>query len=128
MGQSQPLRRTTALVIEDDEDQRFLAVTLFEQGDFQVIECETAEQGLDVIRKRPDDVELILTDVELPGKMDGIDFANIVHAELPHVPVIVTSGAGGERIAELPPGVEFLPKPWRSFDLLMLAERARVHR
>jgi DNA-binding NtrC family response regulator len=126
MGQSQPLRRNTALVIEDDEDQRFLAVTLFEQGDFQVIECETAEQGLDVIRKRPDDIELILTDVELPGKMDGIEFAQVVHTELPHVPVIVTSGAG-ERISELPSGVEFLPKPWRSFDLLMLAERAGVH-
>ncbi len=128
MGQSQPLRRTTALVIEDDEDQRFLAATLFEEGDFQVVECETAEQGLDVIRKRPHDIELVLTDVQLPGKMDGIEFAQIVHTALPHVPVIVTSGAGDERISELPSGVSFLPKPWRPLDLLMLAERARIHR
>ncbi len=128
MGQSQPLRRTKAVVIEDDEDQRFLSATLLEEADFEVVECETAEQGLDVIRNRPDEVELIFTDVQLPGEIDGIEFAKIVHAELPEVPVIVTSGAGGDRLAELPDDVEFLAKPWRPLDLLIRAERARAHR
>lgn len=128
MGRSQPLYRTKAVVIEDDEDQRFLSATLLEEADFEVVECETAEQGLEVIRKRPDEVELIFTDVQLPGAIDGIEFAKIVHAELPDVPVIVTSGADGNRLAELPNDVEFLPKPWRPLDLLRRAEKVRAHR
>ena len=42
------------------------------------------------------------------------------------VPMIVTSGAAGERIHELPPRAEFLAKPWRPLDLLIRAERFRA--
>jgi CheY-like chemotaxis protein len=58
--------------------------------------------------------------------MDGIEFTKTVHAELPHVPVIVTSGAGGDLVSQLPSGVEFLPKPWRALDLLIRAEKVRA--
>jgi DNA-binding NtrC family response regulator len=113
-----------AVVVEDDEDQRFLSATLLEEADFEVVECETAEAGLKVVRERRDDVQLIFTDVQLPGKMDGIEFATKVHELLPDVAVIVTSGGAGDRIKELPSGVEFLPKPWRALDLLTRAEKA----
>jgi CheY-like chemotaxis protein len=127
MEQSQPFRSTMAVVVEDDEDQRLLSATLLEEADFEVVECDTAEAGLKVVRERRDDVELIFTDVQLPGKMDGIEFATKVHELLPDVAVIVTSGAAGDRIKELPSGVDFLPKPWRALDLLMRAEKAHRH-
>ncbi len=127
MREPQELHKTKALVIEDDEELRFLSATLLEEADFEVVECETAEQGLQVIRSRPEDVALIFTDVQLPGEMDGIDFTKTVHTELPHVPVIVTSGGAGERVRELPAGVEFLPKPWRPLDLLTRAEKLRAN-
>jgi CheY-like chemotaxis protein len=128
MGQSQPLRRTTALVVEDDEDQRYLSATLLEEAEFDVVECETAEAALEVLSERDGEVDLIFTDVRLPGRMDGVDLARKAREELPDVPVIVTSGAGGERIAQLPANVEFLPKPWRPLDLLIRAERVRTLR
>jgi CheY-like chemotaxis protein len=123
MEHSQPFRPIMAVVVEDDEDQRFPA-TLLEEADFEVVECETAEAGLKVVRERRDDVQLIFTDVQLPGKMDGIEFATKVHDLLPGVTVIVTSGGAGDRINELPPGVDFLPKPWSALDLLMRADKA----
>jgi CheY-like chemotaxis protein len=97
---------------------------LLEEADFEVVECETADEALVIVRERRNEVQLILTDVQLPGKMDGIEFATKVHEEMPDVPVIVTSGAGGERIKELPAGVHFLSKPWRALDLLVRAEKA----
>ncbi len=116
-----------AVVVEDDEDQRFLSATLLEEADFEVAECETADEALEIIKERGDDVRLILTDVQLPGRMDGIEFAAKMHEEMPDVPVIVTSGAAGERLKDLPSGVEFLPKPWRALDLLIRAEKALRH-
>lgn len=125
MGQSKPLRRNMALVVEDDEEQRFLSAALFEESDFSVVECASAEAAVAVIHEKHDEVGLIFADVELPGTMDGVDLAKIARAELPDVPVIVTSGAGGQRVAELPAGTEFVPKPWRALDLLIRAEKAR---
>lgn len=125
MGQSKPLRRKTALVVEDDEEQRFLSATLFEESEFSVVECASAEAAVAVIHEKHDEVGFIFADVELPGKMDGVDLAKIARAELPDVPVIVTSGAAGRRVDELPEGAEFMPKPWRALDLLIRAEKAR---
>jgi DNA-binding NtrC family response regulator len=125
VGQSKPLRRTTALVVEDEEEQRFLSATLFEESEFDVIECDSAEDAIQVIKEKGEEVALVFTDVQLAGNKDGVDLAKAVREELPSVPVIVTSGAGSERLLELPPGVDFLRKPWRAIDVLIKAEKAR---
>jgi CheY-like chemotaxis protein len=126
MEQPRPARRSVAVVVDDDAGQRFLSGTLFEEADFEVAECATADEAWEIIQQRRDDIQLIFTDVYLPGRMDGIELARRVHDALPNVPVIVTSGAAGERIHELPPRAEFLPKPWRPLDLLIRAERLRA--
>ncbi len=48
MGQSQSFHRTMAVVVEDDEDQRLLSATLLEEADFEVAECETADEALKI--------------------------------------------------------------------------------
>ena len=125
MGQSKPLRRAMAIIVEDEAEQRYLSATLFEESEFDVVECDSAEAAIEVIKEKGNEVALVFTDVQLAGDMDGIDLAKAVHEELPEVSVIVTSGQGGARLAELPPGVEFVKKPWRAIDLLIKAEKAR---
>jgi DNA-binding NtrC family response regulator len=126
MGQSKPFIPTTVLVVEDDEDQRGLVGTLFEESGFDVLECETAEEALALMHDKRDDMALVYTDVMLPGSIDGVDLANTVHDELPQVPVIVTSGAGGQRVKHIPNNAVFIQKPWRALDLLIEAERVRA--
>jgi DNA-binding NtrC family response regulator len=125
MGRSKPLRRATALVVEDEEEQRYLSATLLEESEFDVVECESAEAAIEVIKEKGDQVALVFTDVHLAGAMDGVDLAKVLHDELPEVSVIVTSGQGGAKLSELPPGVDFVRKPWRAIDLLIKAEKAR---
>lgn len=125
MIEPKPSRRATALVVEDDEEQRFLSATLFEESDFNVVECASGEAALAVLHEKHDELGLIFADLQLAGGMDGVELARIARAELPDVAVIVTSSAGEERVDELPDGAEFVPKPWRALDLLIRAERAR---
>jgi DNA-binding NtrC family response regulator len=125
MGQSKPLRRATAVIVEDEEEQRYLSAALFEESEFDVVECESAEAAIEVIQEKGREVALVFTDVHLAGDMDGVDLAKAVHEKLPDVSVIVTSGQGGARLAVLPPGVDFVKKPWRAIDLLIKAEKAR---
>ena len=125
MGQPTPIHRSTVLVVEDDEDQRFLIGTLFEESGFDVLECDSAEAALELVHEQADRVALVFSDVRLNGQLDGVDLAKSIRDEAPEVPVILTSGAGGERLKHMPENTDFMQKPWRPLDLLVKAERIR---
>jgi CheY-like chemotaxis protein len=112
-----------ALVVEDHAEIRQLAAALFEESEFSVIECESAEAAVSVMQSLGARTALIFIDVRLPGMIDGIDLARVVRTHWPHVEVIVTSGDPGDRLAHLPDGATYMPKPWRALDVLIAAER-----
>jgi hypothetical protein len=51
-----------------------------------------------------------------------IDLAREVNMRWPFLPVILTSGHPRERVGQLPPGVAYMPKPWRPLKVLIAAE------
>jgi CheY-like chemotaxis protein len=124
MGQAKPIRRSTVLVLEGDDEQRSLVGTLFEESGFEVIECDTAEEALALARERPDRMAFVFCDVHLTGDLDGLNLAHTIRNDLPHVPVILTSGEAGKR--DLPDNAVFMQKPWRPLDLLVRAEHIRA--
>ena len=58
--------------------------------------------------------------------MDGIDLAREVKMRWPHLTVILTSGNPGERLRQVPAGVQYMSKPWLPLNVLIVAERARL--
>ena len=68
---------------------------------------------------------MIFADIHLSGEMDGIDLAREVKMRWPHLVVVLTSGDGGKHLKQMPPGVDYMPKPWQLADVLTAAERAR---
>ena len=113
-----------ALIVEDDLDVRSLTAALIEETDLEVVEAESAEEGLDFLRRHASEVALLFTDIRLPCMMDGVDLAQRVRAKWPWIRVVVTSADPGDRIEDLPGGAKFMPKPWRALEVLMEAERA----
>ena len=101
------------LLIEDNEQNRYLARFLLEQGGHEVLQAETGPLGLEMAaRARPD---LILLDIQLPG-MDGHAVARNLksNVELQSIPVVaVTSYAmAGDREKCLEAGAEgYIEKP-----------------
>jgi len=59
MEQPHQPRRSIAVVVDDDAAQRFLCGTLFEEADFEVAECATADEAWELIQNRRDDVQLL---------------------------------------------------------------------
>lgn len=125
MGQTRPQRRT-ALIVEDDADLRKLSAALLEESELDTIECESAEAALATMLLRGQDVAMIFADIRLPGVMDGVDLAREVKLRWPHLTVVLTSGNPDGRLDQLPPGVQYMPKPWQPLNVLMVAERARL--
>src|SRR5262249_16727506 len=121
MGQAQQNRRAV-LIVEDDAELREFVARLLEDSELDTIECESAEAALATMLIRGRDVAMIFADIRLPGAMDGIDLAREVRMRWPFLPVILTSGH--PRDDQLPPGVDFMPKPWQPLNLLVAAKQA----
>ena len=122
MGQVNPFK-PIALVVEDDVLQSELAVVLLEQSEMDVVHCQSAERALCVLEKMAECVSLIFTDVNLAGKIDGVELAHFATQRYPNIHVIVTSGL--ELTKSLPERALFMPKPWLPLDLLREAEHSR---
>jgi CheY-like chemotaxis protein len=120
MGQARPLR-AKALVVEDDPVQREMIGLLLEESDFDVIACESAEAAELVLQRNGSSLDLMMTDVNLAGTMDGVALAHIARRCNPDIDVIVTSGKPLPQ--PLPSGAKFWSKPWAPLDVIREAER-----
>jgi CheY-like chemotaxis protein len=87
---------------------------MISEGGFDVVEAENADKAIAILRKRPD-VQVVLTDIRLPGEMDGLKFARYVRRKWPPIKIIATSGHIVVDEGDLPDGGIFLPKPY-TFD------------
>jgi two-component system cell cycle response regulator CpdR len=123
MGQSKPFR-ATALVVEDDPTQREMICVLLEESNYNVIQCESAEAAELVLDKFSNTLALMITDVSLAGRMNGVELAHIATSRNPQLDVVVTSGRALPE--PLPQGAKFWSKPWAALDVLREAEWAQM--
>lgn len=79
------------LIAEDEALIRFaVAGSLTDQG-VQVYEAGTAEEAIEILASHPE-IDLVFSDIRMPGQMDGIGLARWVHANRPGLAVVLTSG------------------------------------
>ena len=101
----------TVLVVEDEELARLIITDYLREGGFAVLQSANAEQALAVLEQRGD-VRAVVLDVVMPGAMDGIALAHVIHERWPGIGLLVMSGKGVPKMVQLPPGAGFLPKPY----------------
>ncbi|PKN57252.1 MAG: hybrid sensor histidine kinase/response regulator [Deltaproteobacteria bacterium HGW-Deltaproteobacteria-14] len=113
------------LVVEDEARVRRLAVrTLIGLG-YHVTEAADADQALD--RLQSDPIDVVLSDVRMPGPLDGYDLARWIRMHRPDVPVVLVTGFDPlPEGAEAAPAVdaEVLRKPYHDADLARAIEAA----
>jgi len=123
-GQAQTVK-LTALIVEDDAVQRLHTATLLQERGLEPVECESAEAALATMLLHGREVCLVYADMHLSGLMDGIDLTRELTMRWPHLTVVLSSGNPATRLVHMPPGVIFMPKPWKSIDLLAAADQAK---
>lgn len=107
------------LVVEDEPLIRLGLASVIEEAGYEVAEAFNADEA---IRRLDADrgIGLVLTDVDMPGGMDGIRLAHYVRDHWPPVRLIVISGKVGVQDDELPPGARFISKPYPELQLVAL--------
>ncbi|MBW9117383.1 response regulator [Rhizobium cauense] len=108
------------LVVEDEPLIRFtLAEYLLDEG-YTVIECGNVLEALAALGLN-DDIDAVVTDVDMPGALNGVQLAQLVQKTRPFVPVLVTSGRAVD-LAGLEGNATFHPKP---YDMTTIAVEIR---
>jgi DNA-binding NtrC family response regulator len=116
MGQD----NVTVLFVDDDDTIRRLCRQILQRCGYAVLEAESGETALKVLAEHSSCINLLVTDMAMPGGMDGVDLARRCWETKPGLRVLVISGyctrlfANGET---LPDNMSFLPKPFTPKDL-----------
>ncbi|MBK8478253.1 MAG: response regulator [Opitutaceae bacterium] len=116
----------TILVVEDEDPVRRLAVGALQWCGFHVIEAATGVEALALWETHGPRIQLLLTDVAMPGGMSGVDLAQACRARSPQLPVLITSGYNQEAVSfgeGCWDDIRFLPKP---YSMASLAQAARA--
>ena len=80
------------LVVDDEPAVRtYLQVVLTKEG-FQSIEAQNATEALRIAQKLGDRLDLVVTDIKMPGDMDGLDLAFSIRHSFPMLPIMLISG------------------------------------
>jgi signal transduction histidine kinase/ActR/RegA family two-component response regulator len=111
-----PRGTATVLVVEDEAAVRDIAVTILRDLGYQVVEAADAEQALRVFGEQSARIDLLLTDVVLPGKLRGPALAEQIAAVRPQVKVLFMSGYTENAIVHqgrLDDGVQLISKPFK---------------
>jgi PAS domain S-box-containing protein len=109
--------RARILVVEDNEDVRELAETMLESAGYAVVSAPSGEQALNLLDEGGE-IDLVFTDVMMPGGMNGLQLADQVRARRPGTPILVTTGYMDELPNARGQRLDILGKPYRQEDLL----------
>jgi PAS domain S-box-containing protein len=111
----------TILVVEDNKDVKNVAVSLLEQLGYKTIAVESASEALDVLASGQT-VNLVFTDVALPGQLDGLALARKVTDCYGTIPIVLTTGY--TRALDSDPEFPVLRKPYQISALGRLIHQA----
>lgn len=111
---------TCVLIVDDEPAVRALATDILSDAGFDTISAADADQALHVLTHDQKNVDVLFTDVRMPGAMSGLDLARVAKRNWPDLRVVLTSGY----FAGSFPAADFLRKPWSAAELISRMEQA----
>jgi CheY-like chemotaxis protein len=105
------------LVVEDEMLLRMKAVDMVEDAGYISTEAVDADEALAILQSRSD-IALLFTDVQMPGSMNGLQLAHVVHKRWPPIKIILASGQLKLSGSDIPQDSRFFGKPLRSDEMI----------
>jgi two-component system, response regulator PdtaR len=117
LGMCQAIDPPTILVVEDEPFIRMSTVTTLEDEGFSVLQAQNSAEALDILSRHPE-VNILITDVRMPGLMDGLALVARVQIDYPAIRSIVVSGNTSAEQASNAGALGFVAKPYLAQTIL----------
>ncbi len=111
----QTASKPTILVIEDEPVLLSLARMVLENSGYHVLEASSGDEALTLWQQKKDTVDLVLTDMIMPGSLSGTQVAQMMRADNPSLQVIYSSGYSMDSMVDTTGDADpksYLPKPY----------------
>ncbi|MGE9008791.1 response regulator [Leptospira interrogans] len=105
------------LVVEDEMMLRMRVVDMVEDAGYVPVEAVDADEAMAILRSRSD-IALMLTDVQMPGSMNGLQLAHAVRENWPPIKIILASGQLKLSDGDIPLDSRFFGKPLQSDEII----------
>jgi CheY-like chemotaxis protein len=102
------IRETVCLIVDDEPAIREYIGVILQRKGIRSIEAESAIEALRILHQIRGQVDLLISDIQMPGDMDGVDLAHSIKDSFPTLPVILISGYADR----VPAGFAFVQKPF----------------
>lgn len=114
---------SSIILVEDEPSILMLMTDILEMDGHQVVAFNEADSAWNHIRDRGFDADLLITDLRMPGNIDGLQLIHNVHALQPMIPVMVVSGFHASSNSLGSNQVRWLQKPFVIDELLELCHK-----
>lgn len=114
-----PRGKETILIVDDEEGLALIAESVLKELGYTTYRASTGDEALEIITSN-DDIDIVFSDVLMPGHLNGFDLVDAVVAEKPDIKILLTSGFTGKmKQKESHKGwsLNLLSKPYRDIDL-----------
>ena len=111
--------RPAALIVEDQPFVGMVASDILRESGFETFHAYDATDAATVLREHPE-IEVVVTEAELPGEVNGLELCRRVSQERPNVQLVVTAAGRQPGATEIPHGARVLRKPYASGELRTL--------
>jgi signal transduction histidine kinase/ActR/RegA family two-component response regulator len=121
----------TILLVEDEQPVRGLARCILGRHGYQVIEADCGASALALWQTESPRIDMLLTDMVMPGGISGRDLASRLRQSKPDLKVVYTSGYSPSRVGQDPKlldGLKFLPKPYNPDKLIQAVQDCLANR
>jgi CheY-like chemotaxis protein len=108
---------SVVLVVEDEMLLRMRAVDMVEDAGYTPVEAADADEAVAILESRSD-IALMLTDVQMPGSMDGLKLAHSVRERWPPIKIILVSGQLKLEHSDIPVDSRFFGKPLAAKEMI----------
>ena len=116
-----PKGSETVLTVEDDGVMRMATLYMLASLGYKVIEAENGQEALKIL-EGPEQIDLLFTDIVMPGGVSGIELAKKAQTSHPQMKILFTTGYNPDELQGTNLGIPILKKPYRKY---MLAQTLR---
>ena len=126
-GENVTLDSPVVMIVDDEAPVRTSIAAMLDLEGYAVVEARTGDEAIEIMRRQG--VDAVISDIRMPGPVDGLGLADWMANNAPAVALLLMSGKRRPAaLKQLPPATQFLQKPFRMQDLLSaLGRRVRIH-
>jgi two-component system, response regulator PdtaR len=108
---------TVILIVEDDILANEHLEFILQRAGYEVLSATSADEAAELLENHLD-VQLLVTDINLPGTTNGLKLAAATKALRPDMNIIIVTGYSAPKSDEIPPGSLFVPKPYNAREMI----------